>query len=370
MFKNMTLQARMVSAFVFMGLIVLIVALVGWIGTSRLSRYIDEIGEKAFPSTVSLWKINEAQTQIESSERALLNPRTSAEERRNQITRIEKAWKQIDEGFSEYEEIPRRSEEDKLYQAFLPLWEEWKEDHQEFLQLNQEFERFTILDPLRTELELRRQGQSNSPRIATAMEASDKLSQMNEQAFTENVPAFRESTEAMLELLSYNVSLAEAARNSGARGVLRSIFWIVVGTVIGPLTAVLFGIYFSNAIARPLGRKISRVVGVAEQISEGDLTTQVQLTEDKDEIGKLLTAFGVMTQNLNSLIRQVQQSGIQVTTSATQISASGKQLEATVTEQVASINQVVATTREIAATSGHLVQTMTEVTSTSQATAL
>lgn len=370
MFKNMTLQKRMVSAFVFMGLIVLIVALVGWIGTSRLSRYIDEIGEKAFPSTVSLWKINEAQTQIESSERALLNPRTSAEERRNQITRIEKAWKQIDEGFSEYEEIPRRSEEDKLYQAFLPLWEEWKEDHQEFLQLNQEFERFTILDPLRTELELRRQGQSNSPRIATAMEASDKLSQMNEQAFTENVPAFRESTEAMLELLSYNVSLAEAARNSAARGVLRSIFWIVVGTIIGPLTAVLFGIYFSNAIARPLGRKISRVVGVAEQISEGDLTTQVQLTEDKDEIGKLLTAFGVMTQNLNSLIRQVQQSGIQVTTSATQISASGKQLEATVTEQVASINQVVATTREIAATSGHLVQTMTEVTSTSQATAL
>jgi methyl-accepting chemotaxis protein WspA len=78
----------------------------------------------------------------------------------------------------------------------------------------------------------------------------------------------------------------------------------------------------------------------------------------------ILTAF-----ILNSMIRQVQQSGIHITTSSTQIAASGKQLEATLTEQVASTNQVVATAKEIAVTSAQLVQTMEEVAAMSQNTA-
>ena len=88
------------------------------------------------------------------------------------------------------------------------------------------------------------------------------------------------------------------------------------------------GVYFSNTIAKPLGAKIAGVVGVAERISTGDLTTSIELTGADDEIGKLQKAFQVMSKNLNTLIQQVQRSGILITTSATQIAASGKQLEA------------------------------------------
>jgi len=76
-----------------------------------------------------------------------------------------------------------------------------------------------------------------------------------------------------------------------------------------------------------------------------------------------------LTNNLTSLILQIQQSGIKITSSATQIAASGKQLEATMTEQVASTNEMAATVKEIAASSGQLVKTMDEVEYTSQATA-
>jgi methyl-accepting chemotaxis protein WspA len=143
-----------------------------------------------------------------------------------------------------------------------------------------------------------------------------------------------------------------------------------VGLLIGPTTAVIFGIYFSNTIAKPLGAKIAGVVGVAEKISAGDLTTQVPATEAQDEVGKLESAFRTMSGNLNSLIRQVQKTGIVITTSASQIATSGKQLEATLTEQAASTNQVAATAKEIAATSSELVRTMDEVGHTSQATAI
>ncbi len=370
MFKHMTLQTRMIAAFVFMGLIVLIVALVGWSGNSRLSNHIKVIADDAFPSTVALWKINEGQVQIQAAERSLLNPRANAQERQTQLTRIESANKQIEEGFKEYNAIiPRDPEEEKLYQAFKPLWDKWIEAHREFLKLNEEFGRLNILNPLNAQLDLLRQGRNNSPEIAAAQRASDQLNKMNEQTFTKQSPAFDASTAALVELLSYNAGMAQTVRKEAKEDVTQTTVWVVLGFVIGPVTAVLFGIYFSNAIAKPLGDKIIRIVGVAEQISAGDLTTKVQGTEDKDETGKLLAAFQTMTENLNSLIRQVQQSGIQVTTSATQIAASGKQLEATVTEQAASINQVVATTREIAATSDQLVHTMVEVTCTSQSTA-
>ena len=76
-FKNMTLQRRMMAAFVFMGAIVLVVALVGAIGNFRLSGRLESIASDADPSTVALWKINEGQTQVQSSDRMLLNRRSA-----------------------------------------------------------------------------------------------------------------------------------------------------------------------------------------------------------------------------------------------------------------------------------------------------
>ena len=93
------------------------------------------------------------------------------------------------------------------------------------------------------------------------------------------------------------------------------------------------------------------------EIAQGHLDAVIA-TRSHDEIGCLAHAFNSMRLSLAQLLTAVQQSGIQVTTSATQLAASGKQLESTVTEQVASTNQVVATTTEIAATAQELAQTM------------
>ncbi len=94
-FKNMTLQRRMMAAFVFMGAIVLVVALVGAIGNFRLSGRLESIASDAYPSTVALWKINEGQTQVQSSDRMLLNEAINTEQRRREIARIKNAWNQI-----------------------------------------------------------------------------------------------------------------------------------------------------------------------------------------------------------------------------------------------------------------------------------
>ena len=103
MLRKMNLQARLMSGFLLMGLLVFIVAFFGWRGTSSLSEHINTIGQNKLPSIDALWKINEGQTQIESSERALLDFTLSLPERRSELERIQTAWQQINDGFKDYE---------------------------------------------------------------------------------------------------------------------------------------------------------------------------------------------------------------------------------------------------------------------------
>ncbi len=156
-----------------------------------------------------------------------------------------------------------------------------------------------------------------------------------------------------------------------------SLNFLGLTSVVIPLITIAIAIgvaYMITQITEQIARGVAGVEKLADKISDGDLTTQIDVTIDvtdtQDEIGKLQIAFRTMTANLNSLIRQVQTTGIQITTSTTAMAASGKQLQTTMTEQVASTNQVAATARQIASTSSQLVKTMDEVEYTSQTTAI
>jgi methyl-accepting chemotaxis protein WspA len=146
----------------------------------------------------------------------------------------------------------------------------------------------------------------------------------------------------------------------------RSLIWIVG---LGSAISIPFSILVAVLISLTLKNKMTQVVVAAEKISEGDLTQTLESQSEIKELGQLMTSFKNMTDRLNSLIAQVQNSGIQVTTSSTEIAASGKQLEATAAEQVASTNEVVATAKEIAANSEELSQTMDDVAKMANQTA-
>ena len=369
MLNNQGLQARIITGFMSIGAIVLIVSLIGWATTVRLSEHINTIGENAFPSTVSLWTINEAQARVKASEISLAIGALNADQRQKTLSEIDAGMKDINEAFSDYDKLPRDPNEDRIYQKVKTEWDKWTAAHQQYLQLYQQFQATSIINPRQVQIDLLRQNQSNAPEFTAAASAVSSLNKMREYGFGELDVAFKSSTNALQELLQYNNNLADNVRKSAKQDIATSRFWILAGLILGPLMAGVFAWYFSNTIAKPLGAKIAGVVRVAEKVSGGDLTTQVAATQEQDEVGRLTNAFRTMTENLNGLIRQVQQSGIQITTSATQIAASGKELEATMTEQVASTNQVAATARQIASTSTKLVKTMEQVEFASKVTA-
>jgi two-component system nitrogen regulation sensor histidine kinase NtrY len=79
--------------------------------------------------------------------------------------------------------------------------------------------------------------------------------------------------------------------------VQRNLAWLyaMVSLVI-LMAAIWMGLWFANRLARP----ISGLISAAERVSEGDLTAQVAVDRDDDEIGKLGIAFNRMTSQLST----------------------------------------------------------------------
>lgn len=370
MLKNLNLQTRLTAAFVFMGLIVFIVALIGWSSSSVMNHHLNIFSKNALPTVSSFWAINKGQTQIQSAERLLFDPEITATERQSAITQINVGWQQVESGIKKYETTPSiGQQEDQLYQQFQQSLATWKQAHLRLLEIEEQFHQLDIQNPWEKQIELLTQGKQNTPEMTAVKTALTLRAQMDEEGASRAEPLFQVTNENAAKLLALYDQVANDTQKQADQSLGQSIFWVFLGMVIGPLTAIIFGLFFSRTIARPLGAKIAKVVDVAEHISSGDLTTQVEGSDSSDEVGKLQNAFHVMAQNLKNLIRQVQQSGIQVNSSSTKLAASGKQLQATVSEQVAATNEVAATAQEIAATSEALAKTMEGVVSVSQATA-
>lgn len=370
MIKNTGLQGRIISGFGVVAAIVLIVGFIGLFGTNKLAGHISTIGENAFPSVFNLWKVNEAQSAADATFLAQLVPTLPANKRQQELQALQDALKRIDEGFAAYEKLPRDAEEDSIYRTVVPLWDKWKNATNELRRLNDEFWQYNIPFPRQVQLDLVNSGKKDSPEYTRAQAASEAQRKIYDYLVNVERPLFEESTEVLVRLLDYNQGVAIKARKAGQDDVVGTRFWSVLAMLAGTIVAVLFGLYFSNTIAKPLGAKIAGVVTVAEKVAGGDLTSSVPPTESADEIGRLQNAIRKMIFNLNSFIGQVQKSGIQVTTSTTQIAASGKQLEATVAEQVASTKEATATAQQIASTSRKLSRTMEQVASLAQSTAV
>jgi len=312
-----TLQDQIIRGFILMGVLIFIVALIGWLGNKGLSSQLDIYSQNTFPTVNNLWKVKDEQSQIQSAERLLLVSSIGPNIRRKELDRIENAWKQIDEALQNYEKVSPDDQEKELYKQFKSVLADWKTQQKQFLELNQEFEQYNIYNPKEIQIQELLVNKKNSPEYNKAVKASEVLKKMTTFLTEQEKPANDRASEALLAVLNHNINLGNDARKTGGIAATASGIWALMALLLGPAIAIGLGIYLSGI-----------------------------------------------------LIRQVQKSCIAITTSSNQIGASGKELEATVAQQTASTNEVSATAREIAATSKQLVRTMQQVTSLSQETAI
>jgi methyl-accepting chemotaxis protein WspA len=158
------------------------------------------------------------------------------------------------------------------------------------------------------------------------------------------------------KLINYEISLANADRDAARVGYESGRRSIITIGVLVTLCSALFAFWITRSITSPL----KLAVRIAEQVAGGDLTAPPDV-HAQDETGQLLLSLKKMTESLTHIVGEVQNSGIQVTSSVTEIAATGKEQQATATEIAATTSEIGATSKEISATSRELVKTMNEV---------
>lgn len=139
-------------------------------------------------------------------------------------------------------------------------------------------------------------------------------------------------------------------------------------TLLGIIAFFIFTMYFS--VSRFVKRPLRRIASDLQDLSqgEGDLTKRLEVVS-MDELGELARHFNSFLEKLQSMVGQVQRSGIQVTTSSTELAATAKEQEMTLTAQFESMNKVSMSVENISSVAAELVETMQQVASMSQETA-
>ncbi len=188
------------------------------------------------------------------------------------------------------------------------------------------------------------------------MEKSDDATQLQTLARavqTENLALWQVAHKELSALLHIRMTAHANERN-----------WHVFISLLGVLAVQLWMAWFSHDVKQ----RLSLGIGAAGRVAGGDLTLAVPV-RGQDEIGQMLLAMQSMTNSLRSLIRQIQQSGVKISSSANELAATARQQETIMHHQTNSTSGVLLSVEEIADVARDLAQTVQRVAQLVQTTA-
>jgi methyl-accepting chemotaxis protein len=171
-------------------------------------------------------------------------------------------------------------------------------------------------------------------------------------------PAQKKYSEATQNIVTFNKSLADDAATSIEASVASTQSGVLVGISVALLIAILVSIGVVRSITHPL----AIAVGLVDQVAQGDLTHEVEVTS-KDELGRMLTALNSMVDNMKG-VAQV----------ATRISEGDLTVQAKALSEkdvlgqslIRMLENLRKTVSEVAAASGNVATGSEEMSSTAQ----
>jgi len=134
-------------------------------------------------------------------------------------------------------------------------------------------------------------------------------------------------------------------------------FTLIVGLAISLLAS-----YF---LIHNINTPLSIIARAMTHFTKGDLSKRMHY-DRQDEFSVLIEGFNQMADYLCELVSEIQQSGIQVTSSITELAATNKVRETSASEHAATTSEIAASTAEIAATGTNLLNTTKKVNSLTQ----
>ncbi|HEX5344837.1 MAG TPA: methyl-accepting chemotaxis protein [Duganella sp.] len=115
------------------------------------------------------------------------------------------------------------------------------------------------------------------------------------------------------------------------------------------LAAIVLGVIAAWWITRTITQPINEAVKVAETVSSGDLTSDIQVNSN-DETGQLMNALKTMNTNLVNIVGQVRNGTELIATASTQIAAGNQDLSSRTEEQASSLEETASSMEQLTST--------------------
>ena len=161
----------------------------------------------------------------------------------------------------------------------------------------------------------------------------------------EGQKAFDLASATLLRLGDLNVEGGQQASQLGDEIYADVQTWIIVGV----LGAIALGMGVAVWMVRALSRGFSQAVTVARAVSEGDLTTRIDVG-GRDEFGQLMAALQTMNTNLTRIVGRVRESSESIATASAQIAQGNGDLSSRTEQQASALEETSASMEEMGST--------------------
>jgi methyl-accepting chemotaxis protein len=154
-----------------------------------------------------------------------------------------------------------------------------------------------------------------------------------------------ESVRALTKsMAAVNVEGGNKAAADAALVYANARLWTIGILVACTALALLMAFTITRGVTRPL----SRALDVANRLSHGDLTMQIEV-DRKDEVGQLLQAMHNMVVNLSQVVTDVQSGAEALAGASEEVSATAQSLSQASSEQAASVEETSASMEQMTA---------------------
>ncbi len=270
---RVTLQVKLIGAFVLATFFVMGFGYVGYSSVNKLAVQLDEMGQVFLPSAQSLLTVMDAQDQMMTIERTLMDG-TLTPAARTALAQADLDQRQIAENAWEtFISLPQTAQIARLIPAAEDIQTQWFAEHQTIMVLSQRF-------------------------IET--EDQEILADIRSRSLIQSDALRSELTKLFQQMAALNANVAQEGRAQAQATVDRARTLTLGGMIVGSLLALIIGTTLSMAIARPIARSTSSIAAVSSQLAATVAEQERTIAQQSAAINQTTTT---MTE-LNTSARQ------------------------------------------------------------------
>ncbi len=274
----MKIFAKLIGAFGVVAAICAIVGMVGWYGINNLEEGLIDVGETHLMATKGIGLVMEGLNAVKSAERTMINPNISNDQRLEEMGKLKERWADLDSGWDIFEKTDKDAEEQILWSEAKRILPQWKKAHEAL-----------VAELLQVDV-----NQLNVAAVtAQEQDSLDHLNKASVIAFGDSRASFGGLMEAMDQIYA----LADQRADDRTVEAVATASKLKIISVVVVLLAIAISMIFGFLIARSIAQPMAKGVLLAEEVAKGDFSARLNMRR-KDEIGQLAVALDSMAESL------------------------------------------------------------------------